>query len=91
MTADELAQIIRTVDANHDLGAELATRMLEKWNTRAPSPWHDIATAPSDAVLILGWWHGSVWKYACDYAHNTRGGWRHGQATHWQPLPEPPK
>lgn len=56
MTADELAQIIRIVDGNHDLGADrLAARIMEHWNTRAPSPWQDIATAPKDGTPVDLW------------------------------------
>ena len=53
--------------------------------------WQPIETAPKDVVLLLGWYgFGDKWETCTDYYHNSRGGWLHGQATHWMPLPEPP-
>lgn len=58
--------------------------------------WQPIDTAPADTELLLGWFHqflgdGRCWHMTVDFACSTRGGWWHGQATHWMPLPEPPE
>lgn len=56
--------------------------------------WQPIDTAPADTELLLGWFVQfpvSHWYMTVDFAHSTRGGWKHRQATHWMPLPEPPK
>lgn len=57
--------------------------------------WQPIATAPDDTKLLLGWWgtlYGShyEWEQEVGLAKCTRGGWRHGRATHWRPLADPP-
>lgn len=55
--------------------------------------WQAIETAPPDQEILLGWWRDwptREWRQEVDLAHSTRGGWFHGQATHWQPLPAPP-
>lgn len=60
---------------------------------RAQSPWMDIETAPKDVELLLGWWRSGLerkWEYASGLAGSTKGGWLHGQATHWMPIPAPP-
>ena len=57
------------------------------------SPWMDIETAPKDVELLLGWWRSGLerqWECTSGLAGSTKGGWLHGQATHWQPLPAPP-
>ncbi len=57
------------------------------------SPWMDIETAPKDVELLLGWWRSGLerkWEYASGLAGSTKGGWLHGQATHWMPIPAPP-
>lgn len=55
--------------------------------------WQPIETAPRDIELLLGWWRcwpEKMWESASGLAGSTKGGWLHGQATHWQPLPRPP-
>lgn len=58
--------------------------------------WRPIETAPADTDLLLGWWMEGAWlttphwEQEVQEARNTKGGWWHGQATHWQPLPSPP-
>lgn len=55
--------------------------------------WMPIATAPMNTELLLGWfreWPERAWQCSAGLAGSTKGGWLHGQATHWQPLPEPP-
>ena len=63
--------------------------------------WQDISTAPHGEIVLLGWWTpdglgNSNWD--CEVACASWG-WRtgsisnmsrHGQATHWMPLPAPP-
>ena len=56
--------------------------------------WRPIDDAPLGEEFILGWWDewpARVWRTTIDLAGSTKGGWRHGQATHYQPLPPPPK
>ena len=63
--------------------------------------WQPIETAPLDNPLQLGWWESypeKKWVQEVESAghSNDKGpgmsnAWLHGRATHWQPLPEPPK
>ena len=56
--------------------------------------WRPIDTAPRDADVLLGWWQDwpeRQWECAAGLAGSTKGGWLHGQATHWMPLPAPPE
>lgn len=61
--------------------------------------WQPIETAITDGrKLLLGWWVDfpeKGWVQEVNPAGNTtlRQGmcWLHGYATHWMPLPEPPK
>lgn len=58
------------------------------------SNWQPIETAPHDTELLLGWrdtFGGVQWRCVVDLARSTKGGWWHGQATHWQFLPQPPE
>lgn len=48
---------------------------------------------PRDVELLLGWWRTwpeRKWESPAGLYGSTRGGWIHGQATHWQPLPAAP-
>lgn len=48
---------------------------------------------PRDVELLLGWWRTwpeRKWEYASGLYGSTKGGWVHGNATHWQTLPAPP-
>lgn len=61
--------------------------------------WQPIETAPKDVDVLLAWessdgkwemevgWSGHANKHKGGYSD----GWLHGDATHWQPLPEAPK
>lgn len=62
-----------------------------------PSAWHRIeedaeVDVPLDTDLLLAWWDqwSEAWKIEANYAGSESGGWRHGRATHWMPLPAPP-
>lgn len=67
----------------------------------AKRKWQPIETAPLDMPLQLGWWE--LWPekkwveeislagHANDKGPGMSNAWLHGRATHWQPLPEPPK
>lgn len=58
----------------------------------ADEGWQDISTAPKDENVLLGWWRDwpeRKWECEIELASCTKGGWRHGRATHWQPLPAP--
>lgn len=63
----------------------------------APDLWRPIETAPLNENLILGWyesWPRRHWTTQVAWAgrDNKPGcGYLHGYATHWMPLPEPPK
>jgi hypothetical protein len=53
--------------------------------------WRDIDTAIPDKDVLLGWYDfQNVWQTESGMAICTRGGWKHGQATHWMRLPAPP-
>lgn len=56
-----------------------------------PAGWKPIETAPADTDVLLCYfsWQGE-WVYEVGMAHCTRGGWWHGRATHWMPLPPTP-
>lgn len=74
-----------------------ALRAIAAWNTRAEGDaWTPISMdmptdAPLDVPLLLAWkdWDGTL-VMEVGLAGSTRGGWRHGQATHWRPLVEFP-
>lgn len=63
--------------------------------------WQDIASAPLDQDVHLGWWAEwptREWKQEIAWAgaSNTKppgfsNAWSHGSATHWRPLPAPPQ
>ena len=58
--------------------------------------WRPIEEAPPNTLQLLGWlyvdpWDNSRWEEDIGVAQDTRGGWRHGHATHWMPLPQPPE
>lgn len=70
--------------------------------SRAPSPQGDAGwmlieedapiDVPLDTAVLLAWWDdwSEEWRIEANYAGSKRGGWRHGRATHWMPLPAPP-
>lgn len=61
---------------------------------QAAPTWQPIETAPKDVEILLGWWRDwpeRKWEQAVGLAGSTKGGWLHGQATHWMFAPEPPK
>lgn len=47
---------------------------------------------PLDTDVHLAWWDewSESWRQEINHAGSERGGWRHGRATHWRPLPAPP-
>ena len=62
--------------------------------------WRDMDSAPKDGKPFLaGWWSDTYWQ--CEKVHWANGPVYEGDngidglievpATHWQPLPEPPK
>lgn len=46
--------------------------------------------APLDTTVLLAWQDGGEWRIESGWVGSDRGGWRHGRATHWKPLPKPP-
>jgi len=58
--------------------------------------WREITeedSAPLDVDILLGWyqeWPTREWKCSAGLYGSSKGGWIHGQATHWQPLPQGP-
>lgn len=76
-------------------------QQMKKYARAAPSPQGDAwmrieedapVDVPLDTPVLLAWWDewSSEWKIEVNYAGSERGGWRHGRATHWQPLTAPP-
>jgi hypothetical protein len=69
-------------------------------NDRHEREWQPIETAPHEVNVLLAWVDSTFpeqWKMEAGMAS---WGWRrdgisnmseHGQATHWMPLPAPPK
>lgn len=60
---------------------------------QAPA-WQSVETAPKDIEVLMCWeveWPEKRWEYASGLWGSTRGGWNHGQATHWMPLPGAPR
>jgi hypothetical protein len=62
------------------------------------SEWQPIETAPFGERVLLGWRHWRDWQW-CMEVGPAISGWKrgnisnvskHGSATHWMPLPEPP-
>src|SRR5687768_12559086 len=48
---------------------------------------------PLDKPLLLGWWREwpeRKWEVEAGLYGSTKGGWNHGQATHWMEQPSPP-
>lgn len=93
-TSDGTARYNPTVSIADAILAAVAPRI------RADG-WQPITDdTPLDQDLLLGWWQAwpdQVWmtEVAWAGASNTKppgmsNAWRHGQATHWQRLPEPP-
>ena len=67
---------------------------------RTQSSWQPIETAPKDGSIILGWEpRATKWKIKfMAFHYQANGGyWTNAlntgsvEATHWMPLPEPPK
>lgn len=65
-----------------------------------PLPWEPIESAPHNKAVLLAWkdWRDGQWCMAVDaystgqrYANGYSTVSNHGSATHWMPLPEPPK
>lgn len=58
--------------------------------------WRPIETAPHGEEVLLGWlgwdgaWNMEVSQASWSWGAKTKIS-RHGQATHWQPLPQPPR
>lgn len=69
-------------------------RELSRLRREGDAPqWQPIETAPRDVEVLLGWvstWPTPAWQVAAGLAGSTKGGWIHGNATHWRPLPEQP-
>ena len=62
--------------------------------------WQDIETAPHETNILLGWIEQSTGNWECQtgfasggklYPNGYSSRWWHGRATHWMPLPAPPK
>lgn len=56
-------------------------------------PITDQQEPPRDEPLLLGWWNKwpeRTWEVASGLYGSTKGGWIHGQATHWMRQPLPP-
>ena len=73
----------------------IARAMIAASQARALSSgegWQDIATAPRDGTLILlGRKDDPDWPLRCRRWQDTHWrGWDAEDATHWQPLPQPP-
>lgn len=60
--------------------------------------WQDIGTAPHEVNVLLAYWDEMMNRWQME-AGMASWGWRrdgvsnmsrHGQATHWMPLPAPP-
>lgn len=69
-----------------------ATTIAEQAGEIERRVWRLIDDAPADTDLLLGWWQewpSRKWQTQVGFAHSTKGGWWHGQATHWMHLPEP--
>jgi hypothetical protein len=91
------------VVAHHITGFEEAARRIayESAKQKEADGWRDIASAPHQEVVLLGWWDddlmgGTIWSTETGWAsqgfRNEVGSTisRHGRATHWRPLPAPP-
>lgn len=81
--------VLRRGEDGQELLPQSRSETMESWM----SEWKTIDTAPMDVVILLAWEDSFLrrWEYEAGMYGSTRGGWRHGQATHWMPLPEPPK
>jgi hypothetical protein len=79
-----------TLQATINQQAEEIERLREA--ERRSIQWQPIETAPKDVPVLLGWEDSfrREWEYEAGLYGSTRGGWLHGQATHWMPLPSPP-
>jgi hypothetical protein len=68
-------------------------RSSESEERRGMGEWRLVETAPHATWVLLGWWDEGEWNSATGFASHgwRRGGIstmsRHGQATHWMPLP----
>lgn len=53
----------------------------------AQTGWEPIETAPKDEIVLLTWLYRGEWEYEVGLSYSSKGGWYHGSATHWMPLP----
>lgn len=90
-----LACAIAALEAAEAREAELRARVAEL--ERMVPKWRKIdENTPLDVDLLLllayfNEWPKPQWAVESGWAGSTKGGWRHGQATHWMPLPAAPK
>lgn len=58
---------------------------------RAASQWRPIESAPDDTDVLIYTGECATPEIKISMAFCTKGGWAAGFATHWMPLPTPPK
>ena len=67
-SVDALAQFIRTIDGEHDTGADILAERICEWLKAAPAPavpkgWMrgNLLTLTQDSYPALGEWFGQIW------------------------------
>ncbi len=86
-------EIERLADYEQRVGS-----VLQEGCGRPMTTWQDIGTAPHEVNVLLAYWDEMMNRWQME-AGMASWGWRrdgvsnmsrHGQATHWMPLPSPP-
>ncbi len=87
------AAMRKAVGAAADIGFPISgvscQAILDSWTRIEEGAEVDV---PLDTDVLLAWWDewSEQWRIEANHAGSERGGWRHGRATHWMPLPAPP-
>lgn len=94
--AEEIVGLCEDAGASREYADALIERLSARQQESVELAWHEITdenAPPRDIELLLGWWQEwptREWKVAAGLWGSTKGGWIHGQATHWMLQPTPP-
>ena len=96
-TLNNMDAVDEDEDAQHDAAFEAVRAAIAALQAAEPQGWGPIETAPKDGstYLVADAVRGMVAPHIRGVIHNNPGtahDWQYGEAaTHWMPLPTPPK